>query len=482
MGVHDRVQRGDQVAKNKEPNRRLAAVMEEAGASNKGLAARVRELANRDGRSSSADHVAVRRWLDGTMPKASTQQYIALALGSKLGRRITPEDIGFSSSLQAVGPDATEDGNEYPEHAAGSVERLSRLTAADLEDQPALLRSDWSSSATPGIITGYLFGQALHIVTSADTASGGFPAANAIRATASHLMDLDFQYGGGHVRKLLLFYFKSEVAPLLRQSHPERERRALFSAAAEVAQLLGWSAYDSGRHGAAQRYFIQGLRLAREANDHMLGGRLLSNLSHQANYLGRFNEAVQYARAAQSAVIGNCTPTVNSMFLAMEARALASAGDRKGVASVLNQAEQLFERSNPTEDPQWIRYFNAEELAGEAAHCFRDLRIPEETRLFAERAVAPDNTPPRTRAFIGMVTAAGALTSGDLDEAVSLAATAVDLAGPLQSSRYVRYLTDFYQILTEQHIKHPLTETFAERVLQHYPDLSLAAMVHSLAA
>jgi hypothetical protein len=62
----------------------------------------------------------------------------------------------------------------------------------------------------------------------------------------------------------------------------------------------------------------------------VLGARLMSSLSHQANYLGQFQDALQLARAAQSAAAGRATPTVLSMFLAMEARALASLGDAAG--------------------------------------------------------------------------------------------------------------------------------------------------------
>ena len=128
-------------------------------------------------------------------------------------------------------------------------------------------------------------------------------------------------------------------------------RREIFSAAAEVAQLLGWSAYDAGRHGAAQRYFTQGLRLATEAGDPVLGGRLLSNLSHQANYLGRYDEALQFARAAQASGGGRATGTVTAMFLAMEARALASSGDARLCANALNLAEQAFARRDPAKGP-----------------------------------------------------------------------------------------------------------------------------------
>ncbi|MGQ0778251.1 MAG: helix-turn-helix domain-containing protein [Pseudonocardiales bacterium] len=80
----------------REPNRLLAAVMAEAGVSNKGLAARVRALAERNGHPISSDHVSARRWLDGSVPRGCTAEYIALALGAKLGRRVTPTDLGMT--------------------------------------------------------------------------------------------------------------------------------------------------------------------------------------------------------------------------------------------------------------------------------------------------------------------------------------------------------------------------------------------------
>jgi len=149
--------------------------MAEADISNKGLAARVRELAQRDGQTISVDHVSVRRWLDGTRPKAATQNYIALALGAKLGRRVDLEEIGFNGGLQSVGPDATQHGSEYPANAGAAVDLMSQLTAADLEDQPALVRSQWAQDATPGIITGYMFSDSLHVVDADELRRGGDP-------------------------------------------------------------------------------------------------------------------------------------------------------------------------------------------------------------------------------------------------------------------------------------------------------------------
>ncbi len=43
------------------------------------------------------------------------------------------------------------------------------------------------------------------------------------------------------------------------------------------SHLAGWIAFDTGRHGLAQRHFIQALRLAHAAGDVGLGCYVLAN-------------------------------------------------------------------------------------------------------------------------------------------------------------------------------------------------------------
>ncbi|MER6031803.1 hypothetical protein [Streptomyces sp. NPDC001851] len=59
-------------------------------------------------------------------------------------------------------------------------------------------------------------------------------------------MRLDFKYGGGHSHQALRHYFRHEVLPLLNASYSEKVGTALNGAAAEVSQLLEWTAYDVG--------------------------------------------------------------------------------------------------------------------------------------------------------------------------------------------------------------------------------------------
>jgi len=445
--------------------------MQQAGVSNKGLATRVRAEAVKTGYDISPDHVSVRRWLDGVRPHHDTIRCIAAALGAKLGRKVTFAEIGFDSVVEVAEVDLVDDGAQYSPQSEQAVDLLATLTSADLSDSPALAASAWVSAAAPSVIAGYLFAEPQRVEHAGPLADSGADIAGRIRATIRHLMDLDFQFGGGHTRKMLLIYWNAEIVPALRRRYPAVILREVMSAAADAAEVLGWSAYDAGRHGAAQRFFVQGLRLAREANDRLMGGQILSNLSHQANYLGHFSEAIQFARAAQAATVGEASATVSAMFLAMEARALASIGDARACATALHRAEQAFNQSNPSEDPDWISYFDAWELAGEAAHCFRDLGQPHKTRLFVAQAIDPIHTPARTRAFIDMVGAAGALSAGDLDQAVSIATDAVRFTGSLQSSRYIRYVTDFHSSLTEKNASHPSVREFTELVRLSYPAL-----------
>ena len=400
----------------REPNRLLAAVMTEAGMSNKGLAARVHAEAATAGLDISPNHKSVRLWLEGTKPRDKTVTCIVSALSRKLGRSLTAADIGLTdTSTRATDADVVNQGVLYPADSSQSVELLDRLTTADLEANSAVMAADWSPDAAPTVITDHLFAAPLWVTPEASEVVARTDVAARIRTTVRSIADLDFRFGGGHVRQLLLSYWKSEIIPELRKDYPQPIRTELMGAAADAAEVLGWSAYDAGYHGAAQRYFVQGLRLSREAGDHLMGGQILSNLSHQANYLGHFDSALRLARAAQSVTVSNTTATVSAMFLAMEARALASLGDTRGCIAALGQAENVFDRRNPASDPDWIGYFDELELAGEAAHCFRDLSLPKETMRFAGQAIDPIRTPARTRSFITMVSAVGELRAGNLD-------------------------------------------------------------------
>jgi hypothetical protein len=140
--------------------------------------------------------------------------------------------LAYNSSLDS--------GASTPADAGFDVALLDVLSSADMDNRIEVSQASWLPGAAPGVITAYLFssptwrdqGQSLIVAPSG--------AAARIREVARHLMDIDFKFGGGYVRRMLLFYFQSEIVPLLREPQPEAVRREIFGAAAEVAQLLGF--------------------------------------------------------------------------------------------------------------------------------------------------------------------------------------------------------------------------------------------------
>ncbi|KUM82344.1 sporulation protein, partial [Streptomyces cellostaticus] len=286
----------------------------------------------------------------------------------------------------------------------------------------------------------------------------------AIRDAADMFMQLDFKYGGGHGHKALRHYFRHEVLPLLDASYSQKVGTALFSAAAEVSQLLAWTAYDTGNHHLAHRYLTSTLRLTQVIDDRMFGARILGNLSHQANYLGNHTQAIQLARAAVEGAKGRATPRAMANYAAMEARALSNAGDGIAASQAMRDAERHFERADTAEDPAWLSYFDEAELMGELCHCFRDLKMRREAVEQAQRAV--DSTDPkyaRTLGFCRMVLAQSQLLNGELEAAVTTASLAVDGGDSLQSNRFQRYVTDF-QNEVSVHAANPAVAAFNEKV------------------
>ncbi|MEV2246802.1 sporulation protein [Streptomyces sp. NPDC049970] len=445
---------------SREPNAQLIAVMEQAKVSNKGLAKRMKDTAAARGINLGTTHVSVQRWRDGAGIQPQTAAIMADVLSTKLGRRIRLGDLGFFDHARPAAPQPVGYPNTVPEVLATLGSLADETVGTPADDQLIVTDGDLSSAVLSWMI-------AHPDGIQADRPGRqrvGMRDVRAIRDAAGMFMQLDFKYGGGHGHKALRHYFRHEVLPLLDVSYSEKVGTALFGAAAEVSQLLAWTAYDTGNHRLAHRYLSSTLRLTQVIDDRMFGARILGNLSHQANYLGNHTQAIQLARAAVEGAKGRATPRAMSNYWAMEARALSNAGEKAGGARAMNEAERHFGQADSADDPTWLSYFDEAELTGEFCHCFRDLRMRREAVEQAQRAV--DSTDPayaRTLGFCRMVLAQSQLINGDLEAAVTTASLAVDGGDSLQSSRFQRYVTDF-QAEVSTHAAHPAVVAFNEKV------------------
>jgi hypothetical protein len=266
-----------------------------------------------------------------------------------------------------------------------------------------------------------------------------------IRSATRMLSGWDYQFGGGRSRLLVGQCLATEALPLARRVSPSTTvGRDYLTAVAALARLAGWTAYDIGSHGSAQRLLTVALNLTQEAGDRALGGRILAGMSHQANYLGQPRRAVELARAAREGARGQATPTAVALFYAMEARALASSGDEAACTAALSAAETALLSGDPANDPEWVRFFDAAELHAEFAHCFRDLGKPQLAADHAQLSIEKsDSMYVRSLSFCRTVLATAYAQRGELDEALHIARGVVDTAAQLRSQRVMAYLDDF---------------------------------------
>ncbi|GAA2505870.1 MULTISPECIES: tetratricopeptide repeat protein [Actinomycetes] len=473
------------------PNRQLAALIAEAGFSNAGLARRVDQLGLEHGLDLRYDKTSVTRWLRGQQPRGTTPALIAEVFTRRLGRRLSAQDLGLDACAPVYA------GLEFaatPEEAVDIVSGLWRKDSgshAELRKiafTPAGLvvpSRDWligkpddrvarepaprvPAQGRPGVLLRTPVGRPRprgpleripgHRVGAGDIA--------ALRSVGELFRTLDDRFGGGHARQALVRYLEHECEPMLRGSYDEGTGRRLFSAAADLTRLAGWTSYDIAAHGLAQRYFVQALRLAQAAGDRPYGSFVLVTMSRQAVYLGHGREAVQLARVAQQGIGTGGPPAVQSLLHAAEARAHGVLGEVRACTAALVRAERALEAARPGDEvPYWARFFDEAQLADELGHCHRDLQQFRAAAQHAERSLqlrAPAYA--RSRLFCRVVLATARLGLGELDQACALATEAAAQAADMRSARAIEYIRDF------------------ERRLEPYKDAAPARTYHEKVA
>jgi transcriptional regulator with XRE-family HTH domain len=377
---------------------------------------------------------------DGLGVPSAARQALGLAPASPL------------SGMSLVPAQRTQEpvvGLVYPATPMAAAENVSALWQADLDDLGLLDRGLLTPAAWNEASLRWLVGPAAAPNADGDAQGGvriGMGDVERFRDTVGMFQQLDDRFGGGHARHALVQYLQADALRLLRGRYREAVGRVVHSAVAEATLLLAWMTYDAAPHSPqAQRYYIQALGLAQAGGDRLLGAGILDAMSHQATFIGRFEEAANLARAARTGTTGLATSTLTAHFHTMEARALARLGDARGCELALAAAVTQHERRKPEDDPGWFQYFDEAELSAEFGHCLRDLNRPEDATEYAGRSlgVATDGQFVRSDFFAAMVLADAHLAAGDVEQACDTALAALTAGEQLRSGRCVNYLREF---------------------------------------
>ncbi|OSY49469.1 putative sporulation protein [Streptomyces fradiae ATCC 10745 = DSM 40063] len=146
-----------------------------------------------------------------------------------------------------------------------------------------------------------------------------------VRRMTDKVAEILDEIGAGHARPMAAAFLANTVGPYLKASGPERVRREMRAAAADLVYLTGWMAMYEDRQALGQRYYVKALRLAGEAEDHITYCRTLRGMSLQASHLGYGPKALELADGAAAAA-----PSAGPRLLNYSIDNFGDSGDQTG--------------------------------------------------------------------------------------------------------------------------------------------------------
>ncbi|MFJ8752196.1 Tat pathway signal protein [Streptomyces sp. NPDC102441] len=355
-------------------NRRLEAVIQELNLPQARLVARFRAVAAENGAHEldATNRSSITRWTAGTRPSGRAPTILAETLSRGLGRTLTLSDIGLAADEGAE--------PQPPEWSVDTLTTLVNLGGTDMDiDRRRVLVSSAYSVAGLALPSESWWEEAsdrararkavsTHTVTTQDV--------EGVREMAVFFSRRDQQRGGrGAGRTALVAYLRSEIADYLNSRFPSEEiRRAMTSAAGELAYVAGWTAFDAGEHPVALRWFTVATQLAEEARDAPLAGHVLRAMAHQAVDLKQPGQAVRLATDSLSGKrYSDASWREKALIGVVHARSLAADNRRKEAVAALAQAEKDLSKAGEGDGPDRVWFFGEASLAHETAATLRDL-------------------------------------------------------------------------------------------------------------
>ncbi|WP_329131667.1 transcriptional regulator [Streptomyces sp. NBC_01476] len=361
-----------------EPNTLLDALLDEAGMSRKGLAARINQAGHARGKPMRYDHTAVIRWLSGARPRGITPNLICDILSERLGRPISLADIGMGPASPTT-PAAP---------LAGFIERSTALWRgdrqhrADVEQTPLItglpaIGPVWEWENPPDDLD----------VSRPGTMRVGRTDIEVLRSARLHYEAMYRQAGGVATRGRIVKFLAEQTAPLVRGAYTNTTGRELHRATGGLVAVAGICSYDSNRQGLAQRYFHQALRLAKASGDRAFGGYVMALLVNQCLFMKDYRQAVAFAEAGIRAAGGAISPALATDLYAMQAKAFSRMGDQAGAHRCMTAAEEAASRIRPTEEPAELGYVQPGLVEAQLAETLISLRDFAPAQDYAAEAV-----------------------------------------------------------------------------------------------
>ncbi len=398
----------------------------------------------------------------GFRPRAPIPDVVAAVL---------TERLGYSVSVAELWP-----GGTAASETKGATADLDKIS--DIDDLARELRALATDATTPRCPVAEVTGTELafavvdrfrHVsVARRDRMDRDRVFPGQVELIATHvaaLRRLDDCCGGG---ALSLRYVTAElrsVIDLVECGHYDvATGKALLTVVADLAQLLGWLNFDSGRLGAAERYLLLSLGFCRALGAVDRAANAIGMLSYVSAFAGHGPQAVRLAEAG-AAECAKADPVLRARLLGREATAAAADGDLRTFRQRSEQAAETLARYAASDPPEYLYYLNPEQLAAETGQSLvmlaakasagqRSLLAEAITLLGAAVPViaSPAQTSgyPRSALLHGAFLAQACVLRGDFDQAVVVMRDGLALLTQVQSPRARNYLFNLRPLLARR--------------------------------
>lgn len=428
-------------------NEELAVWFERSGFSQGELARLVVKRAQARGLwQICTDTSRVHYWLTGQQPRPPVPEILAEVFSERFGCSVTIADLGFEEKKCL-----TFAGMDIPWELEPTLAAIDQLTRSDL----MLNRRDLLTESA-NVTVGAALIDPLHRWITATPRSLplhdgsvriGMDDVRYIVELTEACRKIDRQHGGKLPRKVTVSLLNETSHLLNNATYTEKVGRCMLAAMADLAMIAGWTTFDVGLHATAQRYFVLGLHAAKQADDQLLGAEILACMARQMFDLNRPQDALDLIQLALYGVRKQATPAIQSMLHANEAWAFGELGQAHFCQRAVGLAEDFFTHAQLDANPNWLRYYNAAELAAVTGDAYRSLVSHDPT--YASHAAtslkqaldnfSPDRVLSRAFHINGLVSAY--LLQDEIEQANTIADQAIELTQPLTSTRINQRMT-----------------------------------------
>ncbi|WP_089157881.1 helix-turn-helix domain-containing protein [Micromonospora sp. NBS 11-29] len=259
-----------------------------------------------------------------------------------------------------------------------------------------------------------------------------------VRQRVRQLRRLDDHLGGSETYAMVTAELAETVALLREGSHSEPVGGDLLVVIADLCQLAGFVAEDSGRIAEARRHHLAGMRAAHEGGDAAGAANCLSSLSYLEANAGDRRAAVTLARSAHVGGRDAAEATGRALLLERVAWAHARLGEASLAERALGAVEDIYPDHGPEEAPSWAYWLTRDEVEIMTGRVWTELSRPLRAVPVLERAIARygDDSPRETSLYTTWL-AQALLQAGEAEHAALTAGRALDFARRARSQRAV---------------------------------------------